>query len=624
MTEKQLLKQLEQRLKREYEDTQSVINQKIAYYTKDFSKDNKLYQDKVKSGEISKIEYRKWYREQVTTQRWCNKMRDEIAEDIAKANEKATEIINGNVSEVYLQGCLEASEEIGNEYFGFQLVDRQQAEVLLKDNAKLLPKGKFDPNKDIPWNKKRIQSAVLQSAIKGEAVPKLAKRLQNVVGMNKTSAMRNARTMMTASRNMGKLEVGEEAVRKGIDVRKKWLATFDSRTRDSHASQHGEVVDVDETFSNGLLSPAHPDGAPAEVYNCRCRMRYVRGPKSEGMTKEEFEANVARIEGEKAEFREANKALNRKPESAKPTVVDGKDITGTWERRSDKFDFEIDDVINAQGFDGLPRVVDADEFDDYVKDSNFVGQRTYSAPDQQTLDAYRDQLYNGKWYVDCGTGGSEFGQGMYCASNYSGQMTQGILDEMKHYQTIGASKIGEFSAEDMAIIAKHQAETANEYLAKYKAGQISKEKAMEAYRRAKGMGASEYVANYMQNYAMAGARSYTETFTLDKTAKIVKYSDLQKIRGIGSLERTLVNNMSLSNNARTTLLNWIDEEGEIELPANLKAIGESLESKAEKLLKMDTGALATALGYDAINVDTRGTTPYTIILNRTKVIFKRG
>ena len=42
--------------------------------------------------------------------------------------------------------------------------------------------------------------------------------------------------------------------------------------------------------------------------------------------------------------------------------------------------------------------------DGYVKESNFIAQRAYSAPDQDTLNAYKEQLYNGKWYVDCSVG----------------------------------------------------------------------------------------------------------------------------------------------------------------------------------------------------------------------------
>lgn len=114
-------------------------------------------------------------------------------------------------------------------------------------------------------------------------------------------------------------------------------------------------------------------------------------------------------------------------------VVNGSDISKTWTRRADKFDFEIDDVIDAQGFNGLPSVVSANEFDAAVKKSNFIAQRTYSAPSQDVLDAYRDQLYNGKWYIDCSVGGSAYGKGMYGSYNLGTKVTEQMSQDMIAY-----------------------------------------------------------------------------------------------------------------------------------------------------------------------------------------------
>lgn len=114
-------------------------------------------------------------------------------------------------------------------------------------------------------------------------------------------------------------------------------------------------------------------------------------------------------------------------------AVNGKDILQTWVRRPDKFDFAIEDAINAQGFDGLPKVVNAEEFNAYVKNSNFIAQRTYSATTQEILDEYRKQLYEGKWYVDCSKGGTVLGQGMYTASLNDTTVDKWLKDTMASY-----------------------------------------------------------------------------------------------------------------------------------------------------------------------------------------------
>lgn len=51
---------------------------------------------------------------------------------------------------------------------------------------------------------------------------------------------------------------------------KQWDAALDSRTRDSHARLDGEIRELDEKFSNGLMFPGDPSGRPEEVINCRC------------------------------------------------------------------------------------------------------------------------------------------------------------------------------------------------------------------------------------------------------------------------------------------------------------------------------------------------------------------
>lgn len=60
------------------------------------------------------------------------------------------------------------------------------------------------------------------------------------------------------------------AKKKGADVLKQWDAALDGRTRDSHARVDGEIRELDEKFSNGLMFPGDPSGGAAEVVNCRC------------------------------------------------------------------------------------------------------------------------------------------------------------------------------------------------------------------------------------------------------------------------------------------------------------------------------------------------------------------
>lgn len=80
---------------------------------------------------------------------------------------------------------------------------------------------------------------------------------------------------------------------KGADVLKQWDATLDGRTRDSHRRVDGEIRELDEKFSNGLMFPGDPSGSAAEVVNCRCtsntRARWALGEEELQTLKERAE-----------------------------------------------------------------------------------------------------------------------------------------------------------------------------------------------------------------------------------------------------------------------------------------------------------------------------------------------
>lgn len=56
----------------------------------------------------------------------------------------------------------------------------------------------------------------------------------------------------------------------GLQIQKRWISSRDERVRDSHELVDGEMVDLDDLFSNGLMHPNDPDGPAEEVINCRC------------------------------------------------------------------------------------------------------------------------------------------------------------------------------------------------------------------------------------------------------------------------------------------------------------------------------------------------------------------
>lgn len=322
----------------------------------------------------------------------------------------------------------------------FDLLNEDTIARLRRDKMIEVPEKKVEVPKDKRWNEKTMASRILRGLQNGDSMQTISQSMLRVVGNNENSAIRNTRTMVTSAENHGRLDSYKNLSEQGLVMKKEWEATPDDRTRPSHIDIDGEEQDIDKPFSNGCMFPADGKGPAEEVWMCRCTMgaHIVGFRRADGSVLAVEKEQTRSLHDEQIEEeRERRGADNNGDNNNQRGVVNGTDITGTWHRREKEFDFEIEDVINAQGFDGLPRVVDEKEFNQCVQEANdgngFVCQRTYTAPTQEILDAYREQLYNGKFYVDCSDGGSYYGQGMYTSSNYQGDITKQMRLDMRNY-----------------------------------------------------------------------------------------------------------------------------------------------------------------------------------------------
>lgn len=93
--------------------------------------------------------------------------------------------------------------------------------------------------------------------------------------MSIDSAIRAARTAVTAAENGGRQASYERAAEMGVELTREWLATHDARTRHAHGMADGQRVKVDEPFIVGgeeLMFPGDTSrGASGwNIYNCRC------------------------------------------------------------------------------------------------------------------------------------------------------------------------------------------------------------------------------------------------------------------------------------------------------------------------------------------------------------------
>lgn len=593
------ISEVNRELRKTYKTAQRELKQKLSDFEKRFAVENKRKKEQLAKGRITQDDYRSWMTGRVFVRnQWESNIR-QVNSVILDVNKQAMNIVNTSRFDVFAENynfmAWQGERAINA---SFSLYNAESVAKLILEKPQLLPKWKIDEKKDYKWNYKRVNNIIRQGIIQGEGVPEITERLCRELATGNENKMRMfARTALNEAQNAGRQQQMNDAHKMGIEVEKEWIAVHDSRTRDSHRYLDGRRVPYNKPFVSLLGEirfPSDPTADAADVFNCRCTMVTIY-PKydsdSEDWRKDEI------IDGQTYEQWKKGKAKDSKT-ILTSGVVEGKDITETWKRRTDKFDFEIEDVINAQGFDGMPRVVSQEEFDKAVEESGLYAQRVYSAPTEEALEAYRKELYGGKFYVDCSVGGADFGQGMYMSGDFTGKKAKDVMEDSDRYVAISESR--------------------------------------------------------------GNKHSFVEKMTLDKNSKIATYDSLLKeyqaesvsiqsdiTRNVGhKLVEEAVNKYGLSNDDRNFLLWGLNIPKEVEPFDVMKAskysgdkklissIRNDISSKikAEKSANPiisangDMGIYGAMKGYDAINIEGQAAngTSQVLVLNRTKLIIRRA
>lgn len=284
-------------------------------------------------------------------------------------------------------------------------------------------------------------------------------------------------------------------------------------------------------------------------------------------------------------------------QNVQAVVIEGKNMIGDVDYTSPdlaKFDHVIEKSIHVQKFDGNPSVVEYEDFKKAMEESGFYAERTYSANTQELLDEYREQLYNGKWYVDCSEGGAQYGQGMYCASCYdlaNNEQMGGIGMEMSHYQQIGLGRGNGF----------------------YYTESITLQPDAKIFELPSGMKADEYIADAFRNAYM---RKFASKEQLTQVEQYIELSE--QISNLTFTESSeFIDNLYQKRADASIGLESL-------IKASLTAMEDTTDGRTYHGLK-NPGVLVTEMGYDAIKATGHGESgSYTVILNRTKVLFCKG
>ncbi|MEB7366936.1 phage head morphogenesis protein [Staphylococcus borealis] len=126
---------------------------------------------------------------------------------------------------------------------------------------------------------KKIRIHITQGIMSGEGYSKIAKALRDDIGMTKAQSQRVARTEAGRAMSQAGLDSALVAKDNGLDMKKRWLATKDNRTRDTHRHLDGKAIDIDDNFhSSGCVGQAPKlfvgVASAKENIGCRCKLLY--------------------------------------------------------------------------------------------------------------------------------------------------------------------------------------------------------------------------------------------------------------------------------------------------------------------------------------------------------------
>ena len=210
---------------------------------------------------------------------------------------------NQHLSKIYTESFYRSAFTVDNiirrehqMYLQFGLLPKEQINAAVMNT--LYPITTWDKRLigHIGMMEANIKDSIVRGLIRGISYPEMAREVKDYFERGAWQAERVIRTEAHRVREKGALDSYLQAEAEGVELKKKWLATLDERTRDNHGSADGQEVLNKEPFTVGgeeLMYPGDPSGSAGNVINCRCSMEPVVGdfkPKvrRERLTDEEY------------------------------------------------------------------------------------------------------------------------------------------------------------------------------------------------------------------------------------------------------------------------------------------------------------------------------------------------
>lgn len=273
-----LLAEMEKRVGAIYKQASEEMRDKLAKWYKDFERLDKQKATLVDAGKLPKADYLAWRKGKMVESGRLKALVDTLTADYVNSDKIAMQIVRGDLTEVYAINANYAAYSIERDTgfdLSWTLYDHSAVERMIREDPDLLPLPSVNIPLDERWNRQHLNNAITQGILQGESIPHIAERLQRILGMDHTAAVRSARTATTAAECAGRIDTYRYAESLGIEMQQEWVATLDDRTRHEHRILDGQRVDIGEAFEvDGatIRYPGDPQAPGYLIYNCRCTL----------------------------------------------------------------------------------------------------------------------------------------------------------------------------------------------------------------------------------------------------------------------------------------------------------------------------------------------------------------
>lgn len=167
-----------------------------------------------------------------------------------------------------------------------EAIDALKLEGVGQRRAMLEARGLETFSKISKTTTEEMMNVIEAGVANNQSVAEIARDLTGVANVSLSRANLIARQETMTAMSLGEAAVREDAKKVIPDLVKTWINAQDARVRgnpggdypdseDDHWSLQGEIVGVDEKFSNGLEFPRDPAGEASNVIGCRCAVLTV-------------------------------------------------------------------------------------------------------------------------------------------------------------------------------------------------------------------------------------------------------------------------------------------------------------------------------------------------------------